>query len=161
QPVRCGILFACPPTAAGPWPGPLNEHGSAPYGVFATKHHPGTRAMTPPQPNPDTDATPDPLRWNRTDTAQALHDFHHSGDPHRSPRPWPRRRQPPALDPLLPVFLESPAGLRFLRRLVLAAHLVFHLAGPAGLRALSRFLHLTQLDHLVGASFGTQQALAV
>jgi hypothetical protein len=58
-------------------------------------------------------------------------------------------------------FLESPAGHRFLRRLVLAAHLAFHLAGPAGLRPLGRFLHLAQLDHLVGASFGTQQALAV
>ena len=131
--------------------------------------------MTPPQRNPDTDATPDPLRWNRADTAQALHDFDHADDPHRSQRTgahqagvprstlrhWLRRRQHPGLDPLLADFLESPAGLRFLRRLVLAAHLVFHLAGPAGLRALGRFLHLTQLDHLVGASFGTQQALAV
>jgi hypothetical protein len=58
-------------------------------------------------------------------------------------------------------FLESPAGHRFLRRLVLAAHLSFHLAGPAGLRALCRFLRLAQLDHFVGASFGAQQALAI
>jgi hypothetical protein len=131
--------------------------------------------MTPPQRNPVTDPTPDPFRWNRADAAQALHDFDHPDDPCRSQRAfaqqagvprstlrhWLRRRQHLGLDPQLADFLESPAGHRFLRRLVLAAHLAFHLAGPAGLRALGRFLHLAQLDHLVGASFGTQQALAV
>jgi len=131
--------------------------------------------MTSPQRNPVTDPTPDPFRWNRADTAQALHDFDHPDDPRRSQRAfaqqagvprstlrhWLRRRQHPGLDPQLADFLEGPAGHRFLRRLVLAAHLAFHLAGPAGLRALGRFLHLAQLDHLVGASFGTQQALAV
>jgi hypothetical protein len=131
--------------------------------------------MTPPQPNADTDPTPDPFRWNRADTAQALHDFDHPDDPHRSQRAaahqagvprstlrhWLRRRRHPGLESSVADFLESPAGHRFLRRLVLAAHVAFHLAGPAGLRALGRFLHLAQLDRLVGASFGTQQALAI
>jgi hypothetical protein len=131
--------------------------------------------MTPPQTIPDTDPTPDPFRWNRADTARALHDCDHPDDPPRSQRAsahhagvprstlrhWLRRRCHPGLEPPVADFLESPAGHRFLRRLLLAAHLAFHLAGPAGLRPLGRFLHLAQLDHLVGASFGTQQALAV
>jgi len=131
--------------------------------------------MTPPQPNPGTDPTPDTFRWHRTDTAQTLHDFDHPDGPPRSQRAfahqtgvprstlrhWLRRRRHPGLEPPVAAFLESTAGHRFLRRLVLAAHLAFHLAGPAGLRALSRFMHQAQLDGLVGASFGTQQALAV
>ncbi len=131
--------------------------------------------MTPPQTNPDTVPTPDPFRWSRADTARALHDCDHPDDPQRSQRAsahqagvprstlrhWVRRRQHPGLEPAVAAFLESPAGHRFLRRLLLAAHLAFHLAGPAGLRPLARFLHLAQLDYLVGASFGTQQALAV
>jgi hypothetical protein len=58
-------------------------------------------------------------------------------------------------------FFESPVGYRFLRRLLLVLHLVFHLAGPAGLRLLCRFLEQTCLDRFVAASFGSQQALAV
>jgi hypothetical protein len=131
--------------------------------------------MTPTQLNPASDPTPVPFRWDRAATAQALHDFDHPDDPQRSQRAaarqagvphatlrhWLRRRQHPGLEPELAAFLESPVGHRFLRRLLLAAHLAFHLAGPAGLRPLGRFLHLAQLDGFVGASFGSQQALAL
>jgi hypothetical protein len=115
------MLFLCPLSLAGSWTGPLNKHGSIPYGVFATKHHPGTRAMTPLQPNPDTHPTPDPFRWNRTDTAQTLHDFDHPGDSPRSQRAfahqagvprstlrhWLRRRQRPGLESSVAAFLEN------------------------------------------------------
>jgi hypothetical protein len=76
---------------------------------------------------------------------------------------WIRRdRQPhPGLEPELVAFLDSPVGYRFLRRLVAALHLAFHLAGDVGLRSLSRFLEWTQLDRFVAPSFGAQQALAV
>jgi len=74
---------------------------------------------------------------------------------------WLHRPQHLGLEPELVAFLDSPTGYRFLRRLVAALHLVFHLAGDAGLRPLSRFLELTQLDHFVAPSFGAQQALAV
>jgi hypothetical protein len=133
--------------------------------------------MTPAHSNPDTARRPAPSRWTRTQTTQARYDFHH---PERAPRSqrqfardrglprstlghWLRQHRPtdPALEPALVAFLDSPPGYRFLRRLVAALHLVFHLAGPAGIRPLTRFLELSQLDRFVGSSFGAQQALAV
>ena len=58
------------------------------------------------------------------------------------------------------VFFESPSGVEFLRRLLLALHLVFGQSQDAGLRSLAWFLELTELDQFVGGSFGTQQKLA-
>src|SRR4029077_9917460 len=84
-----------------------------------------------------------------------------TGVPRSTLQHWLRQTRHPELEPELVAFFESPVGYRFLRRLLLALHLVFHLAGPAGIRLLSRFLELTRLDRFVAASFGTQQALAV
>jgi Family of unknown function (DUF6399) len=131
--------------------------------------------MTPSQLNPDTNPRPDPFRWSRPDATQARHDFQ---DPDRAPgsqrqfarqtgiprttlQHWLQQTRHPDLEPELVAFFESPAGYRFLRRLLAAVHLVFHLAGPAGIRPISHFLELTQLHHFVAASFGVQQALAV
>src|SRR5215471_12422140 len=133
--------------------------------------------MTPDQSNPDADPRPGPGRWTRTRTTQAPYHFHRPDQPprsqrqfardHRLPRStlghWLRQHRPtdPDLEPALVAFLDSPAGYRFLRRLLAALHLVFHLAGPAGIRPLTRFLQLSQLDRFVASSFGAQQALAV
>lgn len=131
--------------------------------------------MLPPQPNPATEPRPDPFRWDRAQATQARHDFRNPDHPPRSQRQfardtgmprstlqhWLRPGQHPDLEPELAAFLESPAGYRFLRRLIAALHLVFHLAGDAGLRPLGHFLELTQLDRFVAPSFGAQQALAV
>ena len=130
--------------------------------------------MTPSQPSPDTNPRPDAFRWSRTDVVQALHDFHDAQRTNPSQRQfaqqadvprstlqyWQQRRHHPDLEPELVAFCESPAGYRFLRRLVLALHLVFHQAGAGGLRPLGRFLELTQLDCFVAASYGTHQAIA-
>jgi hypothetical protein len=133
--------------------------------------------MTPAQSNPDADPRPGPGRWSRTQTTQARYDFHRPDQPPRSQRQfardrrlprstlghWLRQHRPtdPDLEPALVAFLDSPAGYRFLRRLLAALHLVFHLAGPAGIRPLTRFLELSQLDRFGASSFGAQQALAV
>jgi hypothetical protein len=125
--------------------------------------------------NSVTDSRPDAFRWNRGETTQARHDFHHpdwevvsqrqfahqTGVPRSTLQHWLRQAQHPELEPELVAFFESPVGYRFLRRLLLALHLVFHLAGPAGIRLLCRFLEQTGLDRFVAASFGSQQALAV
>jgi hypothetical protein len=127
--------------------------------------------MTLSQLNPDDTTRPEPFRWTRTLTTQTLHDCHdyqtsqrqfaqQAGVPRSTLQYWHEQRQHPDLDPLLADFLESPAGYRFLRRLVLALHLVFHLAGHAGLRLLGQFLRLSQLDHFVAASYGVHQAFA-
>lgn len=156
---------------------PLNEPGLSPYGVFATRP-PETQAMTPPQLNPDTDSQPDSFRWSRSDTAQALHDLgdpqqpyssrrqfaRQAGIPHATLDYWVRRQQHrDDLDPDDPqraAFLQSPSGERFLRRLVLAAHVCFHQAGTCGIRDLCRFLIQAGLDAFVALSYGAQQALA-
>jgi hypothetical protein len=131
--------------------------------------------MTPSQTNPDVPPRPDAFRWPRSQATQTCHDFH---DPQRPPTSqrqfaqqagvprstfqyWEQQRRHPDLEPELVAFCESPAGLRFLRRLVTALHLVYHQAGHAGLRPLGSFLRLTQLDHFVAPSYGSQQAFAV
>jgi Family of unknown function (DUF6399) len=131
--------------------------------------------MLPPQPNTTPAPRPDPFRWDHAAATQARHDFRNpdhppcsqrqfardTGTPRSTLQHWLRPGPHADLEPQLVAFLDSPAGHRFLRRLVAALHLVFHLAGDAGLRPLGHFLELTQLDRFVAASFGAQQALAV
>jgi hypothetical protein len=131
--------------------------------------------MTPPPLNPDTAPRPDAFRWKRQQATQARHDFQrpdhdfssqrHFAQPNGIPRAtlphWLRQADHPDLEPQRAAFFESPVGYHFLRRLVLALHLDFHLAGPAGIRLLCRFLEHCQLDRFVASSFGSQQALAV
>jgi hypothetical protein len=131
--------------------------------------------MTPSQLKPDGQPRPEPFRYARGDAAQTLHAFHHpdhqslsqrafarqQGLPRTTLQHWLQREQPPGSDPDLAAFCESPAGQQFLRRLVLALHLVFHLDGTAGVRRLGQFLERTGLDAFVAPSYGAQQALAV
>jgi Family of unknown function (DUF6399) len=130
--------------------------------------------MTPPHPTPDNAPRPEPFRWDRADTAQALHDFHDPRRPHPSQRRhaeqaglprstlqhWLKRQRGLDLDPAEAAFFDSPAGLAFLHRLVLAAHLVFCLQGSVGLRLLCLFLRLCRLDRVVAASYGSRQQFA-
>ena len=53
-------------------------------------------------------------------------------------------------------FFQSPPGLAFLHRLVLAIHLVCTEVGACGIRLVCLLLKLTGLDRFVGASYGTQ-----
>ena len=57
-------------------------------------------------------------------------------------------------------FLETPEGVDFLHRLFTAAHLVFVQAGDGGLRNLTWFLQLSDLDVFIASSSGAQQAVA-
>jgi uncharacterized protein DUF6399 len=127
--------------------------------------------MTLSQLNPDDLTRPEPFRWTRTQTTQTLHDWHDSdasqrqfaqqtGVPRSTLQYWQHQRQYPDLEPALVDFFESPTGYRFLRRLVLAFHLVCNQAGHVGLRPLGDFLRHSQLDHFVAASYGVHQALA-
>lgn len=73
---------------------------------------------------------------------------------------WRQRQQRLALDPVAACFFESPQGLAFLHRLVVAAHLVFTLQGSAGLRLIGDFLRLCQLDRVVASSYGSRHQFA-
>jgi len=54
-------------------------------------------------------------------------------------------------------FLEPPAGVAFLHRLVLAAQFVITLVGAGGIRLVCLFLELSGLDQFVAASHGVQR----
>jgi hypothetical protein len=58
-------------------------------------------------------------------------------------------------------FFESPEGLEFLDRLLVAARLVFCEAGPCGTRRLCKFLQLSGLDYFVAASYGSQHKFGI
>lgn len=131
--------------------------------------------MTPSQLNPDTAPRPQDLRCKHQHSTQARHDFHnpdhgftsqrhfvqHTGVPRTTLQHGMQQASHPDLEPQLVAFFESPVGYCFLRRLLLALHLDFHLAGPADIRLICHFLEHTQLDRFVAPSFGSQQALAV
>ncbi len=74
---------------------------------------------------------------------------------------WLARRDTIEADPAVVAFFESPAGVAFLHRLVLAAQFVITLLGAGGIRLVCAFLELSGLDGFVAASYGSQQQVSV
>jgi Family of unknown function (DUF6399) len=120
-------------------------------------------------------ATPTTPRTDRAAAARVLEDFLDQQQrlgtsarafarqqplPRSTLQHWLGRQRCLDLDPAAARFFDSPAGLAFLHRLVVAAHLVFVLQGTAGLRLLSLFLRLCRLDRVVAASYGSRQQFA-
>src|ERR1700720_2729396 len=58
-------------------------------------------------------------------------------------------------DPEVTIFFESPAGIAFLHRLLIAALLVFHTSGGCGLSSFHNFLIMSTLSRFIGSSIGT------
>jgi hypothetical protein len=73
---------------------------------------------------------------------------------------WLSRKASIDADPTVIAFFESPVGLAFLHRLVIAAQFVFTQVGPCGIRLICQFLELSKLDRLVAASYGAQQQVS-
>lgn len=73
---------------------------------------------------------------------------------------WLSRKATIDADPALVAFFESPVGLAFMHRLVVAAHLVFTQVGPCGIRLVCQFLELSALARFVAASYGAQQQVS-
>jgi hypothetical protein len=106
--------------------------------------------MLTPQLTPAADGRQEPFRWSRTAAAQALDDLADPPQPPCSQRAfagqaglprstlqyWHARSQRLDAQPGLAAFFESPAGLALLKRIALAAHLVFR--RPALLRPAAR-----------------------
>ncbi len=106
--------------------------------------------------------------WTQQTMAQAFDHFsapehfsqRHYAREHGIPRStlgaWLRddRFDDSGLEPEVIAFFRSSAGLRFLRRLVLALFINFVFGCASGLRRLSSFLAHTQLDHFVASSLG-------
>jgi len=118
-------------------------------------------------------ASANTVRWSREEIAQALDQWdrcrpdisqrqfaRQAGLPRSTLQFWARRREQLPLEPALARFLESPVGVALLQRIVTALHLIFEQDGTCGLRNISRFLELTQLDRVIASSYGSQQAYA-
>jgi hypothetical protein len=82
------------------------------------------------------------------------------GVPRTTLQYWLSRKATIDADPTVIAFFESPLGLAFLHRLVIAAHLIFTQVGPCGIRLICQFLELSKLDRFVAASYGSQQQVS-
>ena len=107
--------------------------------------------------------------WNRRDIAGFVSGFEQAAPEvsqrefareHQIPRStlqfWIDRKRAVDLPSPLATFFETPSGVDFLHRLLVALHLVFDQDANCGLRKITRFLELTQLDQTIGVSYGTQ-----
>ena len=74
---------------------------------------------------------------------------------------WCRASSANAPPAALAAFVATPEGVRWLRRMVLAAQFVITLRSSAGVRRVCEFLELSGLSSFVGASYGSQQTLNV
>jgi hypothetical protein len=83
------------------------------------------------------------------------------GIPRSTLQHWLVRKEKIDADPDLVAFLETPAGVAFLHRLILAAHFVMTLLGPCGVRLVCLFLELSGLDRFVAASYTPQWKVSV
>jgi hypothetical protein len=115
-----------------------------------------------------------PTRWAAQDRARAHAAFsdpfgpppsprdyaHQAGVPRSTLGDWLRQDDPHGVEPEVVAFFRSPPGERFLRRVVLAAHLAFRQVGPCGLGTLRLFLEWSLLGRFVGPSHGAQHDLA-
>lgn len=114
-------------------------------------------------------------RWGRAEIAQKMAEFEQSYQqtpsqrqgaealeiPRTTLQHWLTRRDSIEADPEVVAFFESPVGVAFLHRLVLAAHFVMTLMGPCGVRRVCLFLELTGLEQFVAASYGPQRKVSV
>jgi len=113
-------------------------------------------------------------RWDRSRTTAEVVAFEATADraisqrqfaqEHGLPRStlqyWILRKAGIDADPELIAFFESPVGLAFLHRLLIAAHFIFTQVGPCGIRLICQFLELSKLDRFVAASYGAQQQVS-
>jgi hypothetical protein len=114
-------------------------------------------------------------RWGRLEVAEKVVEFHKVVEKSLSQRQlaqelniprstlqhWLSRKDKIDVDPQVVAFFESPVGVAFLHRLVLAAHFAMTQIGPCGIRPVCLFLELTGVDKFVGASYGPQQEVSV
>jgi hypothetical protein len=77
------------------------------------------------------------------------------GIPRSTLQYWLERKETIEAAPEVIAFFESPAGVAFLHRLVIAAHFVMGLMGACGIRLVCLYLELTGLNRFVAAAYGS------
>lgn len=114
-------------------------------------------------------------QWSRKEIAEKTAEFEEKysdkpsqrqlaeelGIPRSTLQHWLMRKENIDADPELVAFFETPAGVAFLHRLILAAHFVMTLLGPCGVRLVCLFLELSGLDRFVAASYTPQWKVSV
>ena len=109
--------------------------------------------------------------WERPSVTAHLHEYEEARDEGMSQRQfaeqagvprttlqhWLERKTEINESPLVVAFFESPEGLAFLHRVVLAAQFVITLMGVGGIRVVCKFLELSGLAPFVAAGYGSQQ----
>lgn len=78
------------------------------------------------------------------------------GIPRTTLQHWQKRTQAIPMAGEVVSFFESPVGVAFLHRLVVAAQFTMTLMEPGGIRPVCLFLELSGLDKVVAASYGVQ-----
>ena len=81
------------------------------------------------------------------------------GIPESTLRHWEQRQGEIEAPKEVVAFLESPAGVLFLHRLVLAAQFTMGFVTPVGVRNLCQFLELSGLSPFVASSYGSQRKM--
>ena len=113
-------------------------------------------------------------RWNRDEVADNLVQFEEiragksqrqaaeeMGVPRTTLQHWLKRKDSLDASPTVIAFFESPEGLAFLHRLVIAVQFVMLLVSNGSIRVVHLFMELSGLDIYVAGSYGTQQKIAV
>ena len=109
--------------------------------------------------------------WKRPSVTAHLHEYEEAneaglsqrqfaeqaGIPRTTLQHWLERKAEIDASPLVVAFFESPEGLAFLHRVVLAAQFVITLMGVGGIRVVCKFLELSGLAPFVAAGYGSQQ----
>jgi hypothetical protein len=80
-----------------------------------------------------------------------------TGVPRSTLQDWISKRASIDAPPAMVAFFESPDGVAFLHRLVLAAQIVITLMAPGSIRLVCAFFVLSGLDRFVASSYGAQQ----
>ncbi len=83
-----------------------------------------------------------------------------AGIPRATLQHWLGRRASLAGSPKAVAFFESPEGVAFLHRFVVAAHLVMTWMGPCGIRLVGLLVDLTGLGPFIASSYGSQQRIS-
>jgi hypothetical protein len=110
------------------------------------------------------------FQWKREDVVSNIVDFDkvrqkksqrqftkERGIPRSTFRYWDVRKESIDASPCVINFLESPEGLAFIHKIVIAAHFAFTKDGVASIHNVSTFLELSGLSPFVASSYSTQR----
>lgn len=131
--------------------------------------------MNPVYPESRKETSGKRKQWQREDVTAIVVDFQSAksnlsqrqfakniGVPRTTLQHWMYRKEALNLleSPDLVEFLESPTGVRFLHRIILAAHYEFCKKGAASTHNVSNFLEQCGVGQFIGASYSTQRNVA-